>query len=683
MKFSSCLLHVALVLSLLAPVACSTRGTFHRASTGEAAAADLQAAVDAVYPALVRIHVVTEMGDDGRMRKGRASGSGVIISEDGYIVTNHHVAGRATRIVCRLSSREEIDAELVGSDPLSDIAVLKLDLSTRRNSTTPLPVAKFGNSDALRVGDPVLAMGSPSGISQSVTKGIIANIAMIMPGGAGLELDGESVGELVRWIGHDAVIYHGNSGGPLVNLRGEIIGINEIGIATMGGAIPSNVAQAVAREIIARGAVARSWIGVEVQPLLKGMTNASGVLVATVLPESPALAAGILPGDFLTHINGEALPESRAPEDIPLFNRQILTAPVGSTLVLRGQRAGQPQTWTLTTVGREPNQAREVELPGWGLTIRSFTRMSALENRRADRSGAQVDSVRAGGPSSDSKPDLRPGDIITQASGTPIADAEALVRFTREFVRGLKEPKPALVMFERDNQQFITVVKVGPEVQADKPARPAKAWLGIQTQVLTSELAEALGLEGKKGVRVTQVIVDSPAGRTGLQVGDVLLKLDGRVIAASTPSDQELFENLIREFRVNSEVELTGVRAGEPLKISAKLGRQPKPGSDLEELKDAQFEFKVRELSFNDRIDQQLADDLKGVRVITVESAGWAALAGLSSGDILLSVDGRPTESIAALKIILADLRETKPRRVTLFVKRGIWTQFLELEPKW
>jgi len=116
---------------------------------------------------------------------------------------------------------------------------------------------------------------------------------------------------------------------------------------------------------------------------------------------------------------------------------------------------------------------------------------------------------------------------------------------------------------------------------------------------------------------------------------------------------------------------------------AAKLGRQPKPGSDLEELKDDQFEFKVRELSFNDRIDQQLPEDLKGVRVITVESAGWAALAGLSSGDILLSVDGRPTESIAALKTILAELRETKPRRVTLFVKRGIWTQFLELEPKW
>ena len=125
------------------------------------------------------------------------------------------------------------------------------------------------------------------------------------------------------------------------------------------------------------------------------------------------------------------------------------------------------------------------------------------------------------------------------------------------------------------------------------------------------------------------------------------------------------------------------MRAGNPLKLTARLGRQPKPSSDLAELKDDQFEFKVRELSFNDRVDQQLPVDLKGVRVVTVENAGWAALAGLSSGDILLTMNGRPTESITAVKTILADLRESKPRRVTLFVKRGIWTQFLEIEPKW
>ena len=174
---------------------------------------DIQRAVDAVYPALVRIHVVFENGGDGRMQKARASGSGAIITDDGYIITNHHVAGRATRIVCRLSDREEVEAELVGTDPLADLAVLKLKLETRRDPKKKLAVAKFGDSDKLQVGSVVLAMGSPSGLSQSVTKGIVANTAMIMPSGSGgMLLDGENVGELVRWIGHDAVIFHGNSG---------------------------------------------------------------------------------------------------------------------------------------------------------------------------------------------------------------------------------------------------------------------------------------------------------------------------------------------------------------------------------------------------------------------------------------------------------------------------------------
>ena len=131
-------------------------------------------------------------------------------------------------------------------------------------------MAKFGDSSALEVGDTVLAMGSPAGLSQSVTQGIVANTEMIAPGGA-MRLDGESVGELVRWIGHDAVIFPGNSGGPLVNLKGEIIGVNEVGIGSLGGAIPSNLARKVADELIAKGHVERSWIGLVAQPLLKSI----------------------------------------------------------------------------------------------------------------------------------------------------------------------------------------------------------------------------------------------------------------------------------------------------------------------------------------------------------------------------------------------------------------------------
>jgi serine protease Do len=683
MPFTSRILTATALASLLIGASCCASKPVANRHAAAAAPADIQPAVDAVYPALVRIHVVFEEGEEGRMRKRRASGSGAIISKDGYIITNHHVAGRATRLVCRLSNREEVDAVLIGSDPLCDIAIIKLDLASRRDTNAPLSVATFGDSDKLKVGDVVLAMGSPSGLSQSVTKGIVANTAMIMPNSTDFRLDGENVGELVRWIGHDAVIFHGNSGGPLVNLQGEIVGINEIGIASMGGAIPSRLAQAVAQELIAHGTVSRSWIGLEVQPLLKKMTQRQGVLVSAVLPDSPAKSAGIQPGDFITEYNGAVVQESRSPEDIPLFNRLVLTTPVGTTVTVKGLRDQQPQTWQLTTARREPNQAKEGELKKWGLTVRDFTRVSALESHRTNKCGVLVDSVRPGGPSAESKPALKAEDIILRAGETTIADTAEFARFTKEFTKDLSEPKPVLVTFERGSQELATVVKIGPEVQADKPGRPAKAWLGVQTQVLTSELAEALGLEGRKGVRVTQVVPDSAASRAGAKVGDVFLKLDGRVIAASTPSDEELFDNLIREYKVDSEAELAGVRAGQPLKLTAKLGRQPKPNSDLDEYKDEQFEFNARELSFNDRVSDESLAEVKGVRIVTVPSAGWAALAGLSSGDTLLAIDGQPTDSIATLKKILAQVRDSKPRRVTLFVKRGIRTQFLELEPKW
>jgi len=645
---------------------------------------DLQRAVEAVYPALVRIHVVGEQGDEGRMRKRRSSGSGTIITKDGYILTNHHVSGRATRLTVRLANREELDAELIGTDPLSDLSVLKMDPASRRDPAAPVPFAQFGDSDKLKVGDVVLAMGSPAGLSQSVTKGIVANTEMISPGGSGsMTLDGEDVGELVRWIGHDAVIYPGNSGGPLVNLKGEIVGVNEVGIGSLGGAIPGNLAQAVAKELIAKGHISRSWIGLDVQPLLKSMTDAKGVLVAEIMPDSPASKAGLKPGDFILEFNGSPVIESRAPEDLPLFNRLVLTTPVGATATVKGMRDGQPISWQLTTTEREPREAREVELKPWGLTVRDFTLYAALEEQRKDRKGVLVDTLRPGGPSSESKPALRGGDILLSVEGRPVDNVKALQAVTRELTKDEKEIRPVLVTFERNQSQFVTVARIGPDQEDDKPARPAKAWLGLNTQVLTSQIAEALKLEGKKGVRVTRLLPDSPAERAGVKVGDIFLKLDEQVIPASTPSDEELFDNLIRAYKVGATVELAGQRGGEPLKLTATLGRQPKPSNELPEFKDDRFEFTARELSLNDRVDDKLDADVRGLKVSAVQNAGWTALAGLSPGDVLLSVDGKPLDSVATLKALLQGYRESKPRRVVFFVRRGVHTFYLEIEPKW
>jgi serine protease Do len=311
------------------------------ADSPPAAAADpaIERVLAKVFPALVRIDVVMVEGEDGRLNKRQGAGSGVVITPAGHVVTNHHVAGRARHLVCRMPDGEEIDATLVGTDPLADIAVIKLDLASRRAGARPLAVAAFGDSDRVRVGDRVFALGSPAAVSQSVTSGIVSNTSMVLPElfwFMRMKLDGEDVGELVRWIAHDAVIFGGNSGGPLVNAAGEIVGINEIGLASLGGAVPGNLAKSVADQLIATGRVTRSWIGLEAQPLLKGSREPRGVLVAGVIQGSPADAAGIRAGDIVVSVNGQAV-NCPIPDDLPLFNAVLLGLPVGkpATLVIR------------------------------------------------------------------------------------------------------------------------------------------------------------------------------------------------------------------------------------------------------------------------------------------------------------------------------------------------------------
>jgi serine protease Do len=238
----------------------------------------LDSAIVLMKPALVRLHVVAVYDDQGREQKHESAGSGVIITPEGHVITNHHVAGNAKRIVCTLANKEEIEAELVGTDPLADIAVVKLRPEQKRD----FPYAFFGDSDKLQVGDPIYAMGSPLALSQSVTKGIISNTEMVMPEmfwPFQFRLEGEDVGSIVRWIGHDASIFPGNSGGPLVDVYGHIIGINEISFG-IAGAIPGNLAKKIAFELIEKGSVARAWFGLEIQPLLKLGDTDEGALVS-------------------------------------------------------------------------------------------------------------------------------------------------------------------------------------------------------------------------------------------------------------------------------------------------------------------------------------------------------------------------------------------------------------------
>jgi serine protease Do len=642
----------------------------------------IEAAVQAVYPALVRIHVVSEDGGAGRMQKRRGSGSGTIIHPDGYILTNHHVAGRATRIMVRLADRQEVRATLVGTDPLSDLAILKIDKSNLRDTEAPLPVAKFGDSSTLEVGDVVLAMGSPAGLSQSVTQGIVANTEMISPGGS-MRLDGEAVGELVRWIGHDAVIFPGNSGGPLVNLQGEIVGVNEVGIGSLGGAIPANLARKVADELIATGKVRRSWTGLIAQPLLKTSKAEAGVLIGGVLAGSPADKAGLAAGDIVTECNGTPIPASRAPEDIPVFNRQLLESPVGSEIELKGIRDGKTLSWKLVTTEREPAEPREVELLSWGITARDLTQLTAQALHRADNRAVVVQSLRPGGAAAAAKPSISAGDLLVEVAGQPVTNVADLVRVSAELTKEKTEPVPALISYERDGKNYLTVVKIGPDPDTDKPGLVRKAWIGIDTQVISSDLAEALGVPGAKGVRVTQVHPGSDAEKAGLKTGDLILKLDGTVIPTSRPEDSDVFASLIRQYRIGTEPELSIRRGSEELVVKVPLVASPESTSELDAYTSEALEFTSRDLGQSDRVEEKLPEDLNGVMVTGVAGSGWAALAGLSSGDILLAIDGKSIDSIETLKTTLEELEASKRSPFVLFIRRGITTRYIEMEPTW
>lgn len=643
--------------------------------------AEVDEAVARVKPALVRIEVVSTEYSEGREIKQESSGSGVIITKEGHVVTNHHVAGHAVHLNCTFANREEIEAELIGVDSLTDIAVIKLKPSTPRE----FPVAAFGDSAALRVGDEVLAMGSPMALAPSVTMGIVSVTDMIMPawlrGWGDFKEDGEDVGALVKWIGHDASIAGGNSGGPLVNLKGEIVGINEIKMG-LSGAIPGNLVKTVVEQLIANREVKRAWIGVTIQPRLKHDSAERGVLVGGVISGSPAEAAGLRPGDIILSVDGQ-ITNARFAEEIPDFNLLVSGLPIGKEVAVVVLRDGSEQTLKVVLAERQKVKASEVEIKKWGITASDLTFIKAREMKRANQDGVLVTTVRPGGGAGEAKPAIAEGDVLVEVNGKPVKNLAELQAFTEEVTKDKTDLVPVLTGFERKTERFVSVVKVGIKDIDDPGLEVRKAWLPCETQVITRPMAQQMGKPDLKGFRVTYVYANSSAEKAGLKVGDLIFAVDGEAMTASAPEHYEELAALIRQYKVGTIAEISVLRDGQEVKTPVELVVSPKPAREMKQYRDESFEFTVRDLCFFDRAKEQWPENQAGVLIGEVRPGGWAALGRVNVGDLVLSVNGTDIADVAAFRTKMQEIASAKPQWVTLKVLRGIYTVFVELEPKW
>ena len=420
------------ILLLIAVVAMATGC----ATTGRATQSAVIRAKDRVAPALVHIRPVKEIFTSGKREEIPVVGSGFIISPDGYVVTNEHVAGDSKFVKCVLYNKEEVEAQVVGVDSYTDIAVLKLDTSSRT-----LPSVKLGESALLVAGQTVLALGSPHGLARSVSMGIVSVTDRYLE-----ERGDDSMTPYNNWIQTDAAINFGNSGGPMVNLKGEVVGINTrilLGAENIGFAIPIDTAKEVIDKIIKSGHVSRSWIGETLQPMRVKTTdpNQKGVVVADVDPLSPGYEAGLRPGDVLLSIDGHPS-DARFEEDLPPVRKLVADIPVGKQAVLHIARGGQEQDITVVTAEKSQLKSNQVEFAEWGFTASDVTEMIARHAQLPSRSGVFVSGSQVGGIAANAH--VQNFDIILKVDGAEVSNVAEF----QKIYRGLIESKKRLVMLE-------------------------------------------------------------------------------------------------------------------------------------------------------------------------------------------------------------------------------------------
>lgn len=424
------------------------------------ASAAMSRGFNRLLDAVVRIDVREVTFDDGTKRLAAGVGSGVIISADGLILTNAHVVDpHAVEISVTLASLERVGATLVGWDHWTDLALIRLDLGDVKRRKLSFAHAEFGDTAALFPGQTVFAVGTPHGLTRTVTRGIISNQSRYFEDSRGVR--GYETGTFNTWLQTDAAINPGNSGGPLVTEDGLIVGINSrtyIGAENLGFAIPANVARRVSAELVRSGTITRSYLGIVpgfLRDLEKFYSLASntGMLINSVDLGSPAARAGLRASDVLLALNGAKV-DGRFPEQLPPIQNAIASLPVGASVKLTVKRGTQILDFTAVTEKLESRVGEEWAFESWGVTVRKVSRTYARENQLTDDTGVIVIGVRPGFPAAESG--IARGDIITTVAGGRIDTLAGLRKIYDAYVA---HPEPQLVEAQRNRRLSLYIFK--------------------------------------------------------------------------------------------------------------------------------------------------------------------------------------------------------------------------------
>ncbi len=374
---------------------------------------------DKVMPALVNVEPVKSYFTTGERRHTLVTGSGFIFSPKGYVLTNNHVVENAEKVHCTLFNKKKVSAKVVGNDPSTDVAVLQLNMDEW--GADPLPYAKLGNSDSAQVGDIVLALGSPLGLSRSVSMGVISSIDRYF------EDAGQMISPYNLWIQTDAAINPGNSGGPLINLSGEVVGMNARGVflaENLGFAIPINLAREIADKLLTGEKLERGWIGVDFQPVKDlrdylGQPDLQGVLVANTEPLSPALKAGIQAGDVITSLGGQRV-NAEYEENLPAIRKIIADLLPGTTVDIGIWRKGKTKTIQVRVQLEPFRDHPEFECTDWGMVTKSLSRNIFQLQHLPDYNGVFISAVKNGELADQSG--IKAGDVIRSVNHQPVKD---------------------------------------------------------------------------------------------------------------------------------------------------------------------------------------------------------------------------------------------------------------------